>query len=332
MTNRRVFCVAAGSGAGRARRFSRAARREEPQITFLLGPARSGTSLLYRALCLHPESTYISNYVRRFPRLPELVWLNLLPRMMPRLQREAWFREGSNAYVYGSDRTFAQRWLPAPVEGEPVFRACGVAQLADEPAKPQKEQVAALRSTFARLSTADGCRSIVSKRISHNLRIPLLRAAFPSARFITLVRDGRAVAASLSKVDWWLDDQVWWYGGTPRQWAAEGRDPWEICARNWVEDLQAIEIGLADVPPAQVLPLRYEDFVSAPTQALIRIAAFAGLQTAEPSWLARFSRIDVQDRNEGWRQSMAPADIHTVEHWQARLLDTFGYRRHAGAS
>ena len=32
---------------------------------FLVGAARSGTSLLYRALCLHPDVAYVSNYVRR---------------------------------------------------------------------------------------------------------------------------------------------------------------------------------------------------------------------------------------------------------------------------
>ncbi len=308
------------------RRPWRAARIDHAAApTFLLGPARSGTSLLYRALCLHPDTTYISNYVRRLPRLPEAAALNRLPRRLPERQRSAWFSEGSNAYVYGTERTYTQRWLPAPVEGEPVFGACGIPQFPDDAARPHHEQVLRLRRAFARLSFADGRRRIISKRIAHNRRIPLLYAAFPSTRFVSLVRDGRAVAASLSKVDWWLDDRVWWYGGTPRKWAAEGGNPWEICARNWVEELRAIESGLADVPAVQVLSLRYEDFMTAPTETLIRIAAYIGLDGADRAWLARLEHIQFPNQAGDWRHSLAAEDVRTIETWQADLLDVFGY-------
>ncbi|MBV9253816.1 MAG: sulfotransferase, partial [Actinobacteria bacterium] len=37
------------------------------QPLFLVGAPRSGTSLLYKALCLHPDAAYISNWVNRFP-------------------------------------------------------------------------------------------------------------------------------------------------------------------------------------------------------------------------------------------------------------------------
>ena len=37
--------------------------------TFLIGAARSGTSLLYKGLCLHPDAAYFNNYLRRLPRI-----------------------------------------------------------------------------------------------------------------------------------------------------------------------------------------------------------------------------------------------------------------------
>ena len=96
---------------------------------------------------------------------------------------------------------------------------------------------------------------------------------FPDARFVSLVRDGRAVAVSLSHVDWWATSRVWFYDGTPVQWAAEGRDPWELCARNWVEELDAVDAGLAQVPEDQVLHVRYEDLLGDPGGELQRIAS-----------------------------------------------------------
>ena len=74
--------------------------------------------------------------------------------------------------------------------------------------------------------------------------IPALAELFPRARFVSIVRDGRAVACSLSRVHWWPDLTVWWYGGTPGRWQEEGRDPWELCARHWVRELAVLEQGL----------------------------------------------------------------------------------------
>ena len=45
------------------------AARAETGTVFILGPARSGTTLLYKGLCLHPEIAFISNWSARFPRL-----------------------------------------------------------------------------------------------------------------------------------------------------------------------------------------------------------------------------------------------------------------------
>src|SRR5688572_23205538 len=87
-----------------APRCSRSAqRRWEDQVTgagggaaaagrlFLLGAARSGTTLLYKALCLHPDVAYISNWTRKAPAAPVLAVLNRLPPYAPATRRAVWF-------------------------------------------------------------------------------------------------------------------------------------------------------------------------------------------------------------------------------------------------
>ena len=96
------------------------------QPMFLLGPARSGTSLLYRMLCLHPRVAYISNFQRRLPGFAPVAGLDRLPRRLPGMRRAIWFPDGSNAYVYGRRRSWRERVFPAPVEGESVFARCGI--------------------------------------------------------------------------------------------------------------------------------------------------------------------------------------------------------------
>src|SRR3712207_4675195 len=95
-----------------------------PSPLFLVGPARSGTSLLYKVLCLHPDASYVSNWLARFPSQTRLAALNRVARRYPELQRSVWFgQDGANAYVYGRRRALRERMFPMPVEGEPLFAA-----------------------------------------------------------------------------------------------------------------------------------------------------------------------------------------------------------------
>lgn len=304
-------------------RHARDDRPTDPVDTgFVVGPARSGTSLLYEGLCLHPEVAFISNWYARYGWRP-LLALNRIPRRLPDLALRVWFGPEGNAYRYGRRRAWWERAFPSPVEGEPVYTRSGVAR----PGGPEPAPVAperALPRAFDAVRRVGGGRCVVSKRIANNLRIPLLARVFPEARFVALVRDGRAVAASLARVDWWEDSHVWWYGGTPRRWREEGGDPWELCARNWVEEVRAIEEGLRAVPDRQVLRLRYEDLVREPLEGFDTVRAFLGLRE-DAGWRRRLQRIAVPGRVERWRELLEPAVVDRITAIQRAELERLGY-------
>ena len=296
-----------------------------PGAAFLLGPARSGTSLVYKMLCLHPDVGYLSNYVRRAPYLPWLGALNRLPRRWDDLQRKVWFGGGSEAYAYGRKRSWLDRVAPQPVEGEPVFAYAGFRQYAWEPESAPDVQVDRLRRTLHHLARSSGTTTVVSKRIANNRRVPELFRACPEARFVAIVRDGRAVAASLAKVDWWNDDPLWWdpEGRSPRVLESQGADPWELCARNWVEDVRSVEEGLAAVPAERVMRLRYEDVVAAPYDVMVSIAEFVGLAPDE-QWLTKVTGLRLDGRNDRWRE-LPPHALQAIERVQADDLRRYGY-------
>jgi hypothetical protein len=286
---------------------------------FLVGAPRSGTSLVYKALCLHPDASYISNWVRRAPAVPQLAVLNRAAARLPELRLKTWFGGGDNAYVYGSRRPVWERAFPMPVEGEPLYTRAGVGEKTNG-----NVDVKRLRRSFSAVRRAGGGTTFVNKRVANNRRIRLLLEAFPDARFVEIVRDGRAVALSLANVDWWPDSVVWWCGKTPRQWEAEGGDPWELCARTWVEELRAIEEGLTRVPERQHLSISYEQLVRDPDGTLAGVAIFAGLDPKAPgrTWLEGLS---FPDRNEAWRMRLDPAAIATIEAVEAHDLHRYGY-------
>jgi omega-hydroxy-beta-dihydromenaquinone-9 sulfotransferase len=300
-------------------------RGAQPPPVFLVGPARSGTTLIYKLLCLHPEAAWISNWLARFPDAPAMAALNRLPARAPHARRRVWFGgDGANAYVYGRPRELRDRLFPMPHEGEPVYARCGIATTVDAAHARSGRQAAAFRDAVAAVRLASGAPVFVNKRIANNRRIPLLQRAFPDARFISLVRDGRAVALSLSKVNWWPDSHVWWYGGTPRQWEAGGGTPWEICARNWVEELRVVEEGLAGVAPERVLSLSYESFLDAPVQTLQHLADFSGLAPSR-SWDRSVRSLEFPDRNEAWRALLDDDAVRAMTEVQSRELRKYGY-------
>lgn len=262
---------------------------------FILGAPRSGTSLLYRALALHPEAAWISNYGRRATTLPEINVLNRVAGWLPDRRRQVWFgKDGDNAYRYGGGRSLLDRAFPQPVEGESVFERRQVLQGLDRTACSTRQL--RLRSDLDRLTRAAGGRVLVSKRIGHNRRIGLLGEIFPEARFLVMARDGRAVARSLLGVDWWPDSYIWWFGGTPRLWVGCGGDELELAARHWVREIEAIEEGLALVPEHRVLRVNYEQLVATPYDVLESAARFAGL-APDPEWERELRRVQFPNRN-----------------------------------
>ncbi len=283
---------------------------------FVVGAPRSGTSLLYRALALHPDAAWISNYHRRLPAVPEVAVLNRVARRWPATRSRVWFgEEGDNAYRYAGRRSLLERVFPQPVEGEPVFAHRGVGESGPTPTPDDRQ--ARLARDLRRAVRASGGTVLVSKRIGHNRRVPLLHGIDPEARFVVVTRDGRAVARSLAKVDWWPESHIWWYGGTPVEWAAEGRDPVELCARHWVREVEAIRSGVAAVPPGLVHHVRYEELVRDPGRVLGEVASFAGLGQ-DPEWRSSLARLAFTDKNAGAR------DAH-VERFQEPLLRELGY-------
>ena len=302
-----------------------AAKRDDAavEVLFVLGAARSGTTLLYKALCLHPAAAFASNWVARFPRLPLLAAGNRLARRAPAFRRRVWFTDGSQAYVYGRRRRLLERAFPMPVEAEPVYAAAGVPRR-PEPGFASADAERRLRRAFGAIARAGGGSVMVTKRIANNARIPFLARAFPAARFVVIERDGRAVARSLSSVDWWADAPLPWLGATPREWAARGGDPWEVCARNWVEDVRQIDEGLAAVPRDHVRVVRYDDLVAEPVQTLAAVAAFAGLG-ASAEWDRALAELSFPDGDRTWRTALPNDVVAAITEIQRDALVAHGF-------
>jgi len=259
---------------------------------------------------MHPDATYISNWVARAPNVPQLAVLNRIAAWLPGLQRQVWFGGGADAYVYGSRRPAWQRAFPMPVEGGPLYeRASGGGDL---------------KSSFGEMCRFGGGALVVAKRIANNRRIQNLAEEFPDAHFVEVVRDGRAVAYSLSRVDWWADSPLWWHDGSPRQCEERGEDPWELCARAWVRELEVVEAGVSGLRPERVATIAYERLVEEPMAVLGELADFAGFESSD-GWTRRLGRLTFPNRNEAWRRRLSADQVAIIEGVQSEALRRRGY-------
>ena len=132
----------------------------------------------------------------------------------------------------------------------------------------------------------------VDKTIANCFHIEFLERVFPDARYLYLLRDGRATISSM--MEGWTDprfgkqalqrciDQMghtmqWAYPAPPHWRDQLGRPLEEVCAWSWCEHVRTAARQLADVPADRKMIVRYEDVLAAPRESAARIAAFCQL-------------------------------------------------------
>jgi hypothetical protein len=178
----------------------------------------------------------------------------------------------------------------------------------------------AIRTAFSLYAEAQSKTRYGDKTPTYVFHLPMLAGAFPEARFVHVVRDGRDVALSL------ID-------------ASFGPDNMREAAAYWrrhVEAGRAAGRMLGD----RYLEIRYEELVTEPGSVLREVCAlsevplndgmfdFAGRaeqlrRGLNPMNHANLHRPVRPYRN--WRYEMSPADVDAFEGVAGHTLEAFGY-------
>lgn len=162
-------------------------------------------------------------------------------------------------------------------------------------------------------------------------RMGYLLKAFPDARFIHVVRDGRAVVNSIMQIDFW---EGWkgtkgWRG---LEMTNEQRARWEQSGQSFVT-LGAME--LADmfdamikavplVPTEQFLEIKYEDLCDDPTGIFQNVTDFCDLDyTAE--FDAAITDFGFRNTNNKWQRDLTDLQQRQLESELSQHLTHWGY-------
>ncbi|HVX45601.1 MAG TPA: sulfotransferase [Mycobacteriales bacterium] len=164
-------------------------------------------------------------------------------------------------------------------------------------------------------------------------RSGLIDAVLPETRFVTVVRDGRAVANSWLQMPWWrgnLGPSGWHFGPLPapleQVWEESDRSPVVLAGLGWALLSEAYDRAAAQIPAERWCSVRYEDLLADPA-ATFRLL----LEHLRLPWTAQFARrLDTYSFETGrlaaYRQDLGPAATESLEAAIAPALARHGYR------
>ncbi|MGF1455919.1 MAG: sulfotransferase [Alphaproteobacteria bacterium] len=264
---------------------------------FVGGPLRAGTTLLGSLIagdpytvCL-PESPFLTDIVTETGPLDQTAADALFERIRRTRPFLAWLEQGP--------------YTPPVMTPERNGAVCFVEDL--------------VRQYAVHTGKPDAVR-FVDHTPQNVLRTDLLRARFPNARFVTIVRDGRAVAASVLPLDFGPDEII----GAARMW------------------LRYTGAGLAAhyaLGPDVCRIVRFEDLVRNPAPVLSMIASHCAMPSPAGHDVQGGFRVPGFNRSihglvgqapdperiEAWRRALSSRQVRIFEHEAGDVLRYLGY-------
>jgi hypothetical protein len=292
--------------------------------TFVIGTGRSGLTPLMHLIAYHEAFAWPSQYNDRWPHIPRLSLLSRLVERPP-LDSSLKFR----------------RYVPTHTEAYRLWNRCYPGF-----ANPHRDLVAGDVTPLARELFPAAVERILRYQSKDRFiaeysgwsRIEFLKAIFPGARFIHIVRDGRAVANSYLSVDWW---DGWrgvygWRLGVPApdvldKLARYDQSFLALAALYWHILVTNISDKSAPLTSDEYLLVRYEDVVDDPEREARRCIDFCGLDADGARFARHLASVRIVDANNetfripSWKRTLTTAQIDMLNELLKEDLERFGY-------
>ena len=143
-------------------------------------------------------------------------------------------------------------------------------------------------------------------------RIQLIKRAFPDAKFVHIVRDGRAVANSyrnkvVSGNFNTAKEETNWVGSWPKEWqyiySKMGKNPYAFTLFQWKFFVKEIQKELKTINSKDFLEINYSDLVCNTTLIAKEILDFAGVDM-DKSMNYFIKNMPGENKNKKWKESI----------------------------
>lgn len=273
---------------------------------FIMGAPGSGTTLLYGTLCTHRDLAYITLNMLRAgihkhgrivgeKRTALFKMQNLFHRdqssIVPHEANAFWIRY-FGTYNYMTENDFAP-----------------------EIAAYYRKNVAAVQNLWKR-------PRFINKNLQHCVRVRLLDRIFPDAKFIHIIRDGRAVAYSILNKKGEANPTMFLLSLKKILGDRHRPDRSELFnyGQAWAELVKKAREA-NDFGPSRYYELRYEDLISRPHDEIKKIVNFCELD-----WYGEFEKNipRTSNMNTKWKQNADDDQKRDLEESTLELRQVLG--------
>jgi sulfotransferase family protein len=281
----------------------------------IVGAGRTGTTVFHRMLSEHPHLAWLPGRIcARFPERLELSRLFMkgldYPVVGELLRRRI---KAGESYPFWEHHC---KGFSAP------YRDLVAADVTNKTKKH-------LPRTTAKILTEKRNRLLL--KVTGWPRIGFLSEVFEDARFIHMMRDGRAVANSMINVYFWRGwkgPQDWGWGELSRaqekEWNGHGQSFVVLAAIQWKILMDAMEKAKNTISSERFLEIRYEDLCSDPVGQVQKVTQFCELE-----WTVglerRLRKYQLKNTNDKFKYDLTAKQQSDLEEVVGDYLRRYGY-------
>jgi hypothetical protein len=271
---------------------------------FIVGCARSGTTLVHRIVDAHPEIAIT----------PEMHWIT----------RQFESRNGLVTPELVSELSGHKRFTQFEIPREEFEGLLGSGEALPYPTF--------LRRVFGLYGKIKNKPLVGNKTPAYVRSIPTFHALWPDAKFVHIIRDGRDVCISI--LNWKKAERI------VGRYASWEEDPVSTAARWWASKVRKAREDGAALGPGPYHETLYEDLVEDPERECKRLCEFLGVpyddamirfhegrERVKPGRSAKSAWLRVTSGLRDWRTQMCTGDVERFEAAAGDLLEELGYER-----
>jgi hypothetical protein len=279
---------------------------------FILGTGRCGSTAFHRVFSRHPEIAFMSSLLHRFP---SKIYLN---RLLMKILDIPVLKYAGRKVLPSECWNFWRRYGIGGICRDPG---------AEDLTPARKDQ---LREVLPLLLTRKRHRLII--KLTGWPRIRYFREAFPDARFIHIIRDGRAVANSFLNVGWWqgwMGPENWGFGPLPAgymdEWEKHGRSFVALAGIEWKIIMDRFRDSSKGLDSSQYMEMRYEDLCSEPVERFREVSEFCSVGFPRRFESEIRNSPPFSNRNFKWRDQLTGPQQDVLTEVLTGHLRDYGY-------
>lgn len=294
--------------------------RLKKPIVFI-GPGRTGSSIIFRAISLHQDLGWLSNYNYLLKRIPQIGFAH---RILP--------LDAGEKYQ-GQKVSVLNKILPKPLEVYPVweilcgssFRYGSLHEL-----EPDDTVIKNTRHYFNQMLKWQGKNRLILK-ITGPPRISYLSKIFPDLYIVDIQRHPLGVINSYMNVDFWnkkgVDKPHWedfFSEGDFKTWKKYNKSKLVLATLEWkkIVSLTNQEVTKTNLP---FLRIKYEDFVNNPINNARQILRFCELSDSS-NVINYIIKTTYKSANEKYLKNFSTEEKETVRNIISKELSAFDYK------